>query len=78
MLAAQEQRQQTAAGLDAKLYGQYQKVAAQYSGRGVAQLQEGVCSGCHLKVPPQMISEIRLQMQLFTCPHCRLILLWPA
>jgi len=78
MLAAQEQRQQTAAGLEAKLYEQYQKVAAQHSGRGVAQLQEGVCSGCHLKVPPQMISEIRLQTQLFTCPHCRLILLWPA
>jgi predicted nucleic acid-binding Zn-ribbon protein len=78
MLAAQAQRQQTAAGLDAKLYEQYQKVAAQHSGRGVAQLQEGVCSGCHLKVPPQLISEIRLQTQLFTCPHCRLILLWPA
>jgi predicted nucleic acid-binding Zn-ribbon protein len=53
MLAAQEQRQQTAAGLDAKLYGQYQKVAAQYSGRGVAQLQEAsvvdVISRCHRK-----------------------------
>jgi predicted nucleic acid-binding Zn-ribbon protein len=78
MLAAQEQRQQTAAGLEAKHYEQYQKVATQHSGRGVAQRQEGVCSGCHLKVPPQMISEIRLQTQLFNCPHCRLILLWPA
>jgi hypothetical protein len=77
-LAAQERRQQTVAGLEAKLYEQYQKVAAQHGGRGVAQLQDSVCSGCHLKVPPQMISEIRLQTQLFTCPHCRLMLLWPA
>jgi predicted nucleic acid-binding Zn-ribbon protein len=74
----QERRQQTVVGLEAKLYEQYQKVAVQHGGRGVAQLQEGVCSGCHLKVPPQMVSEIRLQTQLFTCPHCRLILLWPA
>jgi hypothetical protein len=29
-------------------------------------------------VPPQMISEIRLQTQVFPCPHCRLMLLWPA
>lgn len=78
IVAEQERRQQTVAGLEAKLYEQYQKVAAQHSGRGVAQLQEGVCSGCHLKVPPQMVSEIRLQVQLFTCPHCRLMLLWPA
>ena len=78
IVAEQERRQQTVAGLEAKLYEQYQKVAAQHGGRSVTQLQEGVCSGCHLKVPPQMISEIRLQTQLFTCPHCRLMLLWPA
>jgi hypothetical protein len=74
----QERRQQMLAGLEAKLYEQYQKITAQHGGRGVAQLQEGVCGGCHLKVPPQMVSEIRLQTQVFTCPHCRLILLWPA
>jgi predicted nucleic acid-binding Zn-ribbon protein len=78
MVAEQERRQQTMAGLEAKLYEQYQKVTTQHGGRGVAQLQEGVCSGCHLKVPPQMISEIRLQTQVFPCPHCRLMLLWPA
>jgi predicted nucleic acid-binding Zn-ribbon protein len=78
VVAEQEQRRQTVAGLEAKLYEQYQKVAAQHGGRGVAQLQDGVCSGCHLKVPPQLVSEIRLQTQLFTCPHCRLMLFWPA
>ena len=78
IVAEQERRRQTVTGLEAKLYEQYQKVAAQHGGRGVAQLQEGVCSGCHLKVPPQMVSGIRLQTQLFTCPHCRLMLLWPA
>jgi len=76
--AEQERRQQTVAGVEAKLYEQYQKVAAQHGGRSVAQLQDGVCSGCHLKVPPQIVSEIREQTQLFTCPHCRLMLFWPA
>ena len=78
LAAEQEHRQHTVMTLDAKLYEQYQKVAAQHGGRVVAQLQDGVCSGCHLKVQPQLISEIRLQTQLFTCPHCRLMLLWPA
>ena len=76
--AAQERRQHTITSLDAKLYEQSQKVAAQHGGRVVAQLQDSVCSGCHLKIQPQLISEIRLQTQLFTCPHCRLMLLWPA
>ena len=74
----QERRQITVTNLDVKLYEQYQKVAAQHGGRVVAQLQDGVCNGCYLKVQPQLISEMRLQTQLFTCPHCRLMLLWPA
>ncbi len=78
IVAEQERRRQTVAGLEVKIYEQYQKVTAQHGGRGVAQLQDGVCSECHLKVPPQMISEIRLQTQVFPCPHCRLMLLWPA
>ena len=78
LAAEQERRQHTVTSLDAKLYEQYQKVAAQHGGRVVAQLQDSVCTGCHLKVQPQLISEIRLQTQLFTCPHCRLMLLWPA
>ncbi|MDZ7379737.1 MAG: C4-type zinc ribbon domain-containing protein [candidate division KSB1 bacterium] len=77
MAAEQARRQEMVAALDVKLYAQYQKVAAQHGGRGVAQLQDGVCSGCYLKVQPQLISEIRLQTQLFTCPHCRRLLLWP-
>jgi predicted nucleic acid-binding Zn-ribbon protein len=78
MTGEQARRQHTIAQLDAKLYAQYQKVAVQHGGRSVAQLREGVCSGCYLKVPPQLISEIRLQTQLFTCPHCRLMLFWPT
>jgi len=76
--AEQARRQQMVTSLDSGLYAQYQKVAMQQGGRSVAQIQEGVCSGCHLKLPPQLVSEIRLQTQLYTCPHCRLMLCWPA
>ena len=75
--AAQTRRQQTVAGLDAALYAQYQKVVSQHAGPAVTQLHNGVCGGCYLKVPPQLLSEIRMQTRLFTCPHCRLLLLWP-
>lgn len=73
-----EKRQQTVAHLDAKLYVTYEKLSTLYHGRAVAQLHQGVCSGCHLKVQPQLVANIRAQEQLFTCPHCRLLLLWPA
>ena len=78
ILVEREKRRQTAVGLNADLLEVYEKLTAQNDGSVVVHLNDGVCGGCHLKVQPQLISEIRLQESLHTCPHCRLILLWPA
>lgn len=78
IMAEREKRHETAVGLDIELLEVYEKLAAQNDGSVVVHLRDGVCGGCHLKVQPQLVSEIRLQESLHTCPHCRLILLWPA
>ncbi len=78
ILAEREKRRQTAVGLDAELLEVYERLSTQNGGSVVVHLKEGVCGGCHLKIQPQLVSEIRLQASLNTCPHCRLILLWPA
>jgi predicted nucleic acid-binding Zn-ribbon protein len=72
------ERQQIAARLDLKLYTLYQRLAAQRGGLAVVQVYEGTCGGCHLKVQPQLVSEIRRQETLVACPHCQRILLWPV
>jgi hypothetical protein len=76
--AEREARQQTVTQLDPKLVEAYEKLTAEHNGRAVAYLQDSVCGECHLKVQPQLVSNIRLQETLYTCPHCRLMLLWPA
>ena len=78
ILAERERRHQTAIRLEAELLEVYEKLAAQHDGSVVVHLKDGVCGGCHLKVQPQLVSEIRLQASLHTCPHCRLLLLWSA
>ena len=74
----QEKRRQTAVQLRAELLEAYEKLAAQHNSSVVVHLKDGACGGCHLKVLPQLVSDIRLQESLHTCPHCRLILLWPS
>lgn len=73
-----QERQQLAARLDTKLYALYQRLVAQRGGLAVVQLYEGTCGGCHLKIQPQLVSEIRRQEMLITCPHCQRMLLWPV
>lgn len=76
MMREQEKRHKATIDLDSKLYETYQHLATHYGGRAVVQLRAGVCSGCHLRISPQLAADIRLQQQLYTCPHCRLLLLW--
>jgi predicted nucleic acid-binding Zn-ribbon protein len=73
-----KERQQVVARLDAKLYALYQRLVAQRGGLAVVQVYEGTCGGCHLKIQPQLVSEIRRQETLITCPHCQRMLLWPV
>lgn len=73
-----QERQQLVARLDAKLYARYQQLVAQRGGLAVVQVDEGTCGGCHLKVQPQLVSEIRRQETLISCPHCQRMLLWPV
>ena len=77
IVAEQEKRRQTAVGLRAELLHVYEKLSVQHDRSVVVHLRNGTCGGCHLKVLPQLVSDIRLQESLHTCPHCRLILLWP-
>lgn len=77
ILVEQEKRRQTAVGLNTELLERYEKLAMQHDSSVVVHLRDGTCGGCHLKVLPQLVSDIRLQESLHTCPHCRLILLWP-
>jgi predicted nucleic acid-binding Zn-ribbon protein len=76
--AEEKERQQIVAGLENALYTRYQQLSAIRDRQAVVVVQEGTCGGCHLKVQPQLVSELRRQDKLITCPHCQRILLWPA
>jgi predicted nucleic acid-binding Zn-ribbon protein len=74
----QTKRQQIVVDLDEKLYTLYHRLVAQRGSQVVVYVQNGTCGGCHLKVQPQLVSEIRQQNTLITCPHCQRMLFWPS
>ena len=72
------ERQQLLTHLDLDLYTVYQRIASRCGGLAAVYVIDGACQGCYLRVRPQLISEIRRQETVVTCPHCRRVLLWPA
>jgi predicted nucleic acid-binding Zn-ribbon protein len=71
-------RQQLVSALDAHIYSIYQRLTTLRDGQVVVFVQSGTCSGCYLKIQPQLVSEIRRQDKLILCPHCQRMLLWPS
>ncbi len=78
VVAEEEERQQIVADLESDLYVRYQQLGSMRDRQAVVLVQDGACGGCHLKVQPQLVSELRQQDTLITCPHCQRILLWPT
>ncbi len=76
-----DERAALATRLQPELYSAYQR-AAQRVGDSAAAVEltisDETCGGCYLRVRPQLVSEVRKQETIVTCPHCKRILLWPA
>lgn len=56
--------------LDPGLVTQYRQVKKRCGGLGLAQVENAVCKGCFLNIPPQMYNELHRGNELRMCPHC--------
>lgn len=72
-----ETEQQTRAALVEKtLLDRYNKLKASRKDHALAAVRDGMCCGCRLQVPPQLIAEVKRLQDLHTCPYCQRILYW--
>jgi uncharacterized protein len=72
-----EARQRERAGLvDSALLARYTKLKAARKDHALAAITGGICSGCRLQIPPQLIAEVKRSQDLHTCPYCHRMLYW--
>jgi predicted nucleic acid-binding Zn-ribbon protein len=73
-LAAQQKVR--SAQVEKGLLSRYNSIKALRKDHALAEIKEGICSGCRLQLPPQLISEVKRAEDLHTCPYCRRMLYW--
>jgi len=64
--------------LDPEIQGLYEKSRAAVKGVPIALVESGLCSGCHVKVRPQLFNEVLGFKAVHRCPSCSRILLVPV
>lgn len=60
--------------IPADLLARYEKVKKRNNGIGVISVWKAVCSGCQMKIPPQLYNELQRSNALLSCPNCNRIM----
>ncbi len=69
----QQERAQLLPLIDAPLLSQYERIR-RHRPQAVAMVEQGACQGCYVRIPPQMLNEIRKGLVVHPCPSCSRLL----
>ena len=76
-LADLESKQKELSGrVEKVLLARYNKLKATRKDQALALIRNGICVGCRLQLPPQLISQVKRGDEVHTCPYCYRMLYW--
>jgi len=67
-------RQAIATQLNGELIQRYELIFSRRGGMAVVAVSEGICQGCYMNIPHQLLNEILKSEKLNLCPSCHRIL----
>jgi hypothetical protein len=67
-------RGELAAAVDEVTLNRYERIMKTRGDNVIVGIEHGVCGGCHMKIPAQLIVHARAQQELTTCTNCGRIL----
>lgn len=67
-------RQELASAVDENVRGRYERLARSKGENVVVGVEHGVCGGCHMRLPPQLLVACKAESELVTCSNCGRIL----
>ena len=67
-------REKEASALQAVHLKRYTMLLGKRDGLAVVPVNDSVCQGCHMTLPPQQVNEVRKADKLNLCPTCQRIL----
>ncbi|BCA53566.1 hypothetical protein W02_07060 [Nitrospira sp. KM1] len=74
--ALESEQRERAARVERTLLDRYRKLKNARKDQALAAILSGMCSGCRLQIPPQLVAEVKRSQDLHTCPYCHRLLYW--
>ncbi len=70
----EQNREELADAVDGSARERYDRLVRSKGENVVVGVQHGVCGGCHMRLPPQLLVQCQAQQELVTCSNCGRIL----
>jgi len=74
LIGLESNRDQLTAAIDERPLRQYERLLRSKGDNVVVGIQHGVCGGCHMKFPVQLVVSCQAAKEMVTCPNCGRIL----
>ena len=59
------------------LFRRYCRLIEHKDGKAISEIDNGICSGCHFRIRPQILVEVAKSDKIITCENCSRILIVP-
>lgn len=71
-----KKRESISKKIPSNLLKKYELIKAKKGGIGIAPVDNYVCEGCHMSIPPQLYNEVQKDNRYYECPHCKRLIFY--
>ncbi|MBQ9104603.1 MAG: hypothetical protein IJY48_00465 [Mailhella sp.] len=62
--------------IPAPVLGRYEFIRDRLRHPVIVPVEEGICSGCHIAIPPQVFIDLQRGNHIMSCPNCQRLMYW--
>lgn len=70
----QIKREEVATPIKKSFLAKYDRVRVHRNNLGIVSVNDEVCNGCYMRIPPQLFVDVKKNKSIHSCPHCQRIL----
>ena len=71
-----KQRATSCKAVPGPILGRYEFIRSRLQNPVIVPVEEGVCCGCNIKIPPQTYNDLQKGQQIISCPNCQRLIFW--
>lgn len=72
----EKRRAVTGSEVPAPVLSRYEFIRLRLEHPVIVPVDDGICAGCHIAIPPQVFIELQRGQQILSCPNCQRLIYW--